>query len=35
MVEEYRGVIPTLYKMYASALAERIRKETEEKKSIP
>lgn len=36
-VEDYKGVtlMPTLYKVYASALAERVRKETEEKRIIP
>lgn len=36
-VEEYRGVtlLSTVYKMYASVLAERIREETERKGIIP
>lgn len=36
-VEEYRGitVMPTLYKVYASVLVERLREETEFKKVIP
>lgn len=33
-VEDYRGVtsMPTLYKMYTAVLAERLRKEMEEKR---
>ena len=36
-VEEYRGVslMPTLYKMYTSVLANRLGKEVEEKKLVP
>lgn len=37
LVEEYRGVtmMPSLYKIYASVLAERLRVETEEKSISP
>lgn len=37
VVEEYRGIplMPTLYKIYASALAERLREEVERKAVIP
>lgn len=37
VVEEYRGVtlMATLYKIYASALVERLREEVEQKAVIP
>lgn len=37
VVEEYRGVtlMPTIYKIYAMVIAERIRKKTEKKRVIP
>jgi len=35
-MEDYRGVtvMPTLYKIYATALAERLREEVEEKEML-
>lgn len=37
VVEEYRGItlMPTLYKIYASVLAERVKEEVEGKGIIP
>lgn len=37
VVEEYRGItlMPTMYKIYATILAERLREEVEAKEIIP
>ena len=33
--EDYRGIMPTLYKVYASVLAERLREDVESKGILP